>query len=219
VVNSKTWATCNVPFDMVSFLTNRRVPNLRKARLFAVALCRMYWRRLPVAECRWLVETVEEYVEGEMGWADVCLARERAHEAYEQRFGTKPPTGSPSRLALLAATLRCSAQNAREVFSTYVQLFPPLSFIRTEDARTCELVRCVCGNPFSKVKFAPAWRTSDAVALAQSMYDSRNFGAMPILADALQDAGCDNSDVLNHCRDANQVHVRGCWVCDLVLGK
>ena len=55
--------------------------------------------------------------------------------------------------------------------------------------------------------------------LARTMYDSREFSAMPILADALQDAGCDNDDILAHCRDANQVHVRGCWVVDLVLGK
>ena len=51
------------------------------------------------------------------------------------------------------------------------------------------------------------------------MYDSREFGAMPILADALQDADCDSDDVLNHCRDASLTHVRGCWVVDLVLGK
>ncbi len=61
-------------------------------------------------------------------------------------------------------------------------------------------------------------RTSTAVALAQQMYESREFGAMPILGDALQDAGCDNTDVLNHCR-APGVHVRGCWVVDLVLDK
>jgi hypothetical protein len=42
---------------------------------------------------------------------------------------------------------------------------------------------------------------------------------MPILADALQDAGCDNEEVLDHCRAADGVHVRGCWVVDLVLGK
>jgi hypothetical protein len=42
---------------------------------------------------------------------------------------------------------------------------------------------------------------------------------MPILADALQDAGCGNDDILNHCRDARHVHLRGCWVLDLVLGK
>jgi hypothetical protein len=42
---------------------------------------------------------------------------------------------------------------------------------------------------------------------------------MLILADALQDAGCDNDDILNHCRDANVTHVRGCWVVDLALDK
>ena len=74
-------------------------------------------------------------------------------------------------------------------------------------------------NPFRPVAFDPAWRTSTAVALASQMYESRDFGAMPILADALQDAGCNSDDILNHCRDAKQVHVRGCWVVDLVLGK
>jgi hypothetical protein len=80
------------------------------------------------------------------------------------------------------------------------------------------LCRDVCSNPFRPVVFVPAWRTETAVTLARQMYDSRDFGAMPILADALQDAGCDNPAILDHCRDANQPHVRGCWVCDLVLG-
>ena len=57
-----------------------------------------------------------------------------------------------------------------------------------------------------------------AVALARQMYESRDFSAMPILADALQDAGCDNEDILSHCR-SDGPHVRGCWVVDLVLGK
>jgi hypothetical protein len=51
------------------------------------------------------------------------------------------------------------------------------------------------------------------------MYESRDFSPMPILADALQDAGCENPDILGHCRDPNGVHDRGCWVVDLVLGK
>jgi hypothetical protein len=80
------------------------------------------------------------------------------------------------------------------------------------------LLRDIFGNPFRPVAFDPAWRTSTAVALAEQMYDSRDFGAMPILADALQDAGCDSEDILNHCRAPGD-HVRGCWVVDLVLGK
>ena len=63
------------------------------------------------------------------------------------------------------------------------------------------------------------WVTDTALSLAHTMYEAREFSAMPILADALQDAGCDNDDILNHCRDANATHVRGCWVVAVVLGK
>ncbi|MCE9564442.1 MAG: hypothetical protein K8U57_20585 [Planctomycetes bacterium] len=76
----------------------------------------------------------------------------------------------------------------------------------------------IFGNPFSSMAFAPQWRTSTATAIAQQMYDSRDFSAMPILADALQDAGCDSADILDHCR-GDGPHVRGCWVVDQVLGK
>jgi hypothetical protein len=79
------------------------------------------------------------------------------------------------------------------------------------------ILRDIAVNP--SVVFDPAWRTSTAVAIAQGMYESRDFGAMPILADALQDAGCDDEAVLTHCRDVSLAHVRGCWVVDLVLGK
>jgi hypothetical protein len=79
-------------------------------------------------------------------------------------------------------------------------------------------LRDIFGNPFRPVAFSPDWRTDTAVSLARAMYESREFGAMPILADALQDAGCDNDDILSHCRGAGP-HVRGCWVVDLVLGK
>ena len=82
-----------------------------------------------------------------------------------------------------------------------------------------DLVRDIFGNPFRPVTFSPSWHTDTAVTLARQMYESRDFSAMPILADALQDAGCDNDDILTHCRDPKQPHVRGCWVVDLVLGR
>lgn len=77
---------------------------------------------------------------------------------------------------------------------------------------------CTWGPPSAFTAMPPAWRTSTAVALAQQMYDTRDFSAMPILADALQDAGCDNADILGHCRGPGP-HVRGCWLVDLVLDK
>jgi hypothetical protein len=73
--------------------------------------------------------------------------------------------------------------------------------------------------PFRPVTLDSAWLTSTVLALAQQMYDSHDFSAMPILADAFMDSGCDNDEILNHCRDPKQVHVRGCWVVDAILGK
>ncbi len=68
------------------------------------------------------------------------------------------------------------------------------------------------------VAFSPGWRTDTVLSLAKHTHESRDFDAMPILADALQDAGCDSADILNHCRGPGP-HVRGCWVIDLVLGN
>jgi hypothetical protein len=87
-----------------------------------------------------------------------------------------------------------------------------------EDRAQAALVRDIFGNPFRPVAFSPAWRTDTVVALARQMYPSRNFSAMPILADALQDAGCEDEQLLGHCRGTGP-HVRGCWVVDSVLAK
>ena len=72
--------------------------------------------------------------------------------------------------------------------------------------------------PLGQVAFGPEWCTSTAVAIAAQMYESRYFSPMPILADALEDAGCDNADILDHGR-GHGPHVRGCWVVDLVLSN
>jgi hypothetical protein len=72
--------------------------------------------------------------------------------------------------------------------------------------------------PLRHVVFDSNWRASTVVSIAQAMYDSRDFAPMPLLADALQDAGCEQPDILDHCR-TGQTHVRGCWVVDLILGK
>jgi hypothetical protein len=80
-----------------------------------------------------------------------------------------------------------------------------------------ELLREIFGD-IRPVRFSGQWRTSTAVALAHQMYESLDFSAMPILADALQDAGCDSAEILDHCRGPGP-HVRGCWVVDLVLAK
>jgi hypothetical protein len=103
-------------------------------------------------------------------------------------------------------------------FATREQREQAYQNFESREGRLTAHVREQFGNPFRPVMFSPVWRTDTAVSLARQIYESHDFSAMPILADALQDAGCENEDILNHCRQPGE-HVRGCWVVDLVLGK
>src|SRR5262245_49681236 len=87
------------------------------------------------------------------------------------------------------------------------------------------LLRDIFGYPFRTVVFNPAWRTPTVTALATAAYEERHLPAgtldpdrLAVLADALEDAGCDNADMLSHLRGPG-THVRGCWGVDLLLGK
>jgi hypothetical protein len=80
------------------------------------------------------------------------------------------------------------------------------------------IIRDIFGNPFRPVTILPEWRTSTVLALATGIYEEKAFDRMPILVDALQDSGCDNEEILQHCR-SETVHTRGCWCVDLILGR
>ena len=93
---------------------------------------------------------------------------------------------------------------------------------RNQHAR---LVRDIFGNPFRPVPLNPAWRTPTVTAVATAAYEERHLPAgtlaperLAVLADALEDVGCDSADILSHLRGSGP-HVRGCWVVDLLLGK
>jgi hypothetical protein len=87
------------------------------------------------------------------------------------------------------------------------------------DPELASIVKCVLGFHLRPRALHVSWHTTPVQSLAEGIYADRAFDRLPILADALQDAGCDNADILDHCRRANEVHVRGCWVLDLILGK
>jgi hypothetical protein len=152
-------------------------------------------------------------------------------EAVDTPFGGRVPTG-PEWRALMAA--HYATYDAGERYPTgetlgtgAAALHGPAEVIGVaaalgrgaETTRTVTAIfRDIIGDPFRPVAIDPSWVTSTVVALARQMYESRDFSLMLILADALQDAGCDNEDVLNHCRGGG-VHVRGCFVIDLFLGR
>jgi hypothetical protein len=100
-----------------------------------------------------------------------------------------------------------------------VSYIPVVARLDDDRPRQVRLVHDIFGPlPFRSVSVDPAWLTSTVVALAEGIYQERAFDRLPILADALQDAGCDNVHVLNHCR-SDGPHVRGCWVVDLLTGR
>jgi hypothetical protein len=93
--------------------------------------------------------------------------------------------------------------------------------VEAECATQAGLLRCIFGNPFQPVTLDSAllkWKDGTIVNLAQTVYDDRAFDRLPVLADALEKAGCQAADILRHCRQPGE-HVRGCWVVDLLLGK
>jgi hypothetical protein len=84
------------------------------------------------------------------------------------------------------------------------------------------ILRCIFGNPFRPAPPVdpawPAWNGGSVRKLAEGIYEERAFDRLPVLADALEDAGCSDPSLLGHLRGPGP-HVRGCWVVDLLLGK
>jgi hypothetical protein len=188
----------------------------RKLRLFACWCCRRIWTELWDERSRKAVEMVEQFVDGLATDEQRCAA---SFAAIDARNAIR---GHLIRRMAACAAYAASDFEIEEAASeganalTWLEELGELSVARAEQAR---ILHCICGNPFRQVTFNPTWRTSDVMLLAQGIYEERAFERMPILADALQDAGCDNEDILSHCRDTSTPHARGCWVVDLILGK
>ncbi|QVL34978.1 hypothetical protein KIH39_21590 [Telmatocola sphagniphila] len=84
--------------------------------------------------------------------------------------------------------------------------------------RLVQLIHDVFWHPFRPHVFDTRWRSPVVLEQAQYCYDNRNFDNLPLLATALEEAGCDDQEIIQHCR-SNRPHVKGCWVVDRILGK
>jgi hypothetical protein len=126
--------------------------------------------------------------------------------------------------ALVVLGERFGVQQAQAIVSQYAPYLSELPSAAVAAAvlrPLADILRDIFGNPFRPVALDPAWLTwnnATVPAIARHVYDDRAYHDMPILADALEDAGCTDPSILNHCR-GNRLHVRGCWVIDLLLGN
>ena len=227
----------------LSFVEDRL--SARKSRLLAAAFCSAVLHFHNEPHLHQAVKMAEEFADGNCTIHDLegqrLKCREtavRAGEQYVQLADANPDEALNwkilSELAWVAAYAATSplplekvGQHAAEVamrartgdsgvIRIEVASTPIMMAEQNQEFRL--LVWEVAGNPFNAHPFEPGWRTSTTTALAREMYQSREFSAMPILADALQDVGCDDEEVLGHCRKPG-VHVRGCWVIDFILNQ
>jgi len=95
---------------------------------------------------------------------------------------------------------------------------PMLAAWNTEKTKQVPLIHCIFSNPFRPLTLDSSWLTSTVKHLAEAIYNDRALDRMPILANALEDAGCANQNIMHHCRQPGE-HVRGCWVVDLLTGR
>ncbi len=210
------WLTCSEPKSMLDFL--REKASDRKLRLLGTGICRHFQGQTKIEAVASALESSERYADTMRTKA--ALKRGR-HEVKAIRHGI--PNHDKSRIAewvtLWLAEVAASVNAYGGVGGEVIRLASS-GFIAPETpASMVNLMRCVFGTSlFRPACVDVAQVTPEVVSLARLIYDQRAFDRLPELADALQNAGCSNSEFLEHCR-ASSPHVRGCWVVDLVLEK
>jgi len=209
---------------MLSFLQGKAGD--RKLRLFVCACCRRVDHLIPDRRCRKALEASERYADGiitedQLEWAD-----RKTWQLFRQGGHGRNLSAESNLVGHKTAVMMQSASKAdlgyylAGIMRDFVQLMEATgdaSELETEHWLS-DLLRCATGNPFRPVSINPDWRTLDVLKLAQAIYQERTFDQMPMLGEALEEAGCDTADILAHCRAMTE-HVRGCWVVDAILGK
>jgi hypothetical protein len=193
-VTEAEWRASTDPVAMLEHV--REYASGRKLRLFAVACCRHNWEAL-TEDGRDAVEAAEQFADGE-------ITAEALREAWSRTaaFTCESLASSSLEPYPLHYWIRCQCENfdLNDAVPILHDLFDHLFYHRTIE---------------------PAWlRLGDALVgrLAEGIYADQAFAQLPILGDALEDAGCADRALLDHCRSGGE-HYRGCWVLDLLLRK
>jgi hypothetical protein len=219
-MTEREWLEATDPEPMLYFL--RQGVSERKLRLWAAACCRRVWDRLDYQE-RQNIEVTERYADG-----TASDEERRSFASLSYRFPF-----DPKGKLILEAEPDTAARNWAGIAVVHRVMndlgtwrHPEFELVSAEEdaaqvdllrelAVQADLLRELFANPFCPITRDPSWLTWHdglIVSMAQQMYESRDFSDMPVLADALEEAGCTNPDVLSHCRQQGAVHVRGCFV-------
>jgi hypothetical protein len=226
------WLTCPHPRPMLEFLSSK--VSDRKLRLFACACCRRVERFLTDGMIRQALHAAEHYADGRLPrrTAGAWYLRANAVRARLLRGEGWSPEGLACH-AVAQALATGNDDSYLEVHGTVAKVAAAATgkgqespawhaAFQAESAVLSDLLRDIIGNPFRPVPVIDPdwlrWQGGTVVRLAAGIYAERRFIELPILADALEDAGCTDADILNHCRNGGE-HARGCWILDCFLMK
>jgi hypothetical protein len=230
-MTEQEWLECADPQRLVGYMQGRRIVSYRKMRLFACASCRRVYDSFRLGDVHPALLTAEAFADGLVGRAELKVARSKIG-------GVGAYSSASSASNMIGATVDDATYTAAEWASKHAANY--FAFVEIGDyitdanqetfyaARKNEatvqtvLVRDIFHNPFQPMPTIHAawlvWNDSTIPKLAQAVYDERAFDRMPVLADALEEAGCSSEEMLGHCRGPGP-HVKGCWLVDLLLGK
>jgi hypothetical protein len=173
-----------------------RKPGDRKLRLFAYACCWRLFHPLQKQQHREAVAAAEQYADGQLTEAELVRVREEWERIDHQwLFGREACEVQASRGAL-SQFAAAGAQEASEA-------------VAAAGVSLGGLLRCIVSNPFRRLPAIDpswlSWQTGIIPRLARAFYDERRFQELPILADALEEAGCTDTALLAHCRELDSV--------------
>jgi hypothetical protein len=234
------WLAADDPKPMLVFLRDSGRATDRKLRLFAGACCRRIWHLLIDKRSREAVEVAERYADGRATDEELEIASVAADAVWHadmKRAAKERKWDRRSRLPYYGAS--AAAYNVAIPLGWWggaPAFVAPDEIARetvpdtgAEGAAQCVLLRDIFGNPFRPVALDPAWlawNNGTVRRLAEAAYQERvlpdgtlDAARLAVLADALEESGCDSQEILGHCRQQGVTHVRGCWVLDLLLDK
>ena len=227
------WWAADDPIALPEWLFHHARADERKLRLFCLDCCRAVAREHPNWGRARLIEPLTDWVDGRIDQAALSDHLGPVDEYLlfpvpgEHLFFDPGPHFSLDALLVEAArgepvrgehTRGMAAYPTAVMCGTVAHLDGP-DIIPRMRTRVRVLHDLFGPLPFRDIVIDPDWRTSTVIALANGIYEDRAFHLLPVLADALDDAGCDQPDILDHCRRPDWEHVRGCWVVDLLLGR
>ena len=212
------WLACTDPGSIVEWLRASGRSSDRKLRLFATACCRRLLPLVREGRAQEWVEVIEEYADGRASKAALRRVRRGVRAA---RHALR--AGGELQWQEWAANWLVEVSATGNAFGGVVDRLHHPSFLGLFDsevderASQCALLRDIF-HPSRSGDLGSAWLTPDVLGLARTTYEEYGFDRLPILGDALEDAGCTDAEILGHCRGP-QGHVRGCWAVDAVLGR